>query len=328
MGSHDKLFKAVFSDPSNAIAHFEGFLPVEIASALDLSEAVHEPGSFVDVALKERHTDLLYRIPWRQKSDGPHQESDGPHRGVLLFVIFEHQSSIDSLMPYRMLTYAVRVWARWLQEQPEQKLLPPILPLVLYHGDQEWTAATELRELFDVKGVASTAQNALRPFLPKLQILLHEVAKIPDEQIPGQGVVRLTLLLFKHAQLQDVLDRLPQWEEEFRREVSRGAPGLRNVALLVEYLFRVNKQVTVEALVDFLTPMGDDAKEIPMTLGEQLIEQGRQEGRQEGEAVGLQKGRREEKLEVARKALAKGMSPPDVAELTDLTIEEVHNLAH
>ena len=61
-------------------------------------------------------------------------------------------------------------------------------------------------------------------------------------------------------------------------------------------------------------------KEIPVTVGEQLIEKGRQKGKQEG--------RREEKLEVARKALAKGMSPADVAELTDLPLEVIQKLSH
>jgi len=72
--------------------------------------------------------------------------------------------------------------------------LPPILPLVLYHGEQEWTAATELQRLFDLEGVTPEAVAALRPFLPKLQIMVDEVGRFPDEMLPGQGVVKLTLL--------------------------------------------------------------------------------------------------------------------------------------
>jgi len=317
MGSHDKLFKAVFSEPENAIAHFGAFLPAEITAALDLSQAVHEPGSFVDETLRERHTDLLYRIPWK-KGFG---EGD---REVLLFVIFEHQSTPDPMMPFRMLRYAVRIWERWIREHPEQRQLQPILPLVLYHGEQDWTVARSLFELFDLADVPSGAVEALKPYLPRLRIMLNEVASLPDEQIPGHGAVRLTLLLFKTGRIPDVLDLVPSWTEEFRMEAARGKPGLRILSLLVEYLLRVNENVSVGALAEFLAPLGDEIKEIPMTVGEQLIEKGRQEGRQEGEAA----GRHKEKLDVARKALAKGMSPVDVADLTDLPVDEVQTLAH
>lgn len=313
MGAHDKLFKAVFSEPANAVAHFEGFLPAQITAALDLSQAQHVPGSFVDEALSERHTDLLYTIPWRS-------EPDAEGREVLLYVIFEHQSTVDSLMAYRMAAYSIRVWDHWLHEHPGHKLLPPILPLVLYHGEQEWTAATEIQELFDLEGVEPAAVDALRPFLPKLQIMVDEVGSIPDEMLPGHGVVRLTLLLFKYGREPNVLDQLTQWAEEFRVLVSLGDPGLRNLALLVEYLLTVNEHVSVDALGEFFAPMGDKAREIPMTVGQQLREQGRQEGRQEG--------RMEEKRDVARRLLARGMDPAEVAEATELPLEEVQKLAH
>jgi predicted transposase YdaD len=325
MGSHDKLFKAVFSEPANAVAHFERFLPAEITAALDLGCAQHVPGSFVDEALSERHTDLLYRIPWRRE---PGREGNE----VLLFVIFEHQSTVDPMMAFRMAVYSVRVWDHWLQEHPDQKRLPPILPLVLYHGEQEWTAATELQELLDLEGLAPEAVDALRPYLPKLQIMVDEVGRFPDEMLPGQGVVRLTLLLFKHGRGSNVLEQLPQWEDEFRILVSLGEPGLRSLALLVEYLMTVNEHVTVDELTEFLTPMGDEAKEIAVTLGQQLIDKGRQEGEQvglqKGRQEGRQEGRREALLQTARKALAKGMNPAEVAELTELSLEEVQKLAN
>ncbi len=321
MGGHDKLFKAVFSEPANAVTHFESFLPAEIIVALDLSRASHVPGSFVDEALSERHTDLLYRIPWRQ-------ESERKGRELLLYVLWEHQSTDDSMMAYRMAVYAFRVWDQWLIEHPGQKSLPPILPLVLYHGEQDWTAATELRELFDMEGVDPAAVDALRPFLPKLQFMLNEVAHLPDEKIIGQGIASLTLLLFKYGRLRELLDLLPDWVDDFQAEFSLGDPGLHNVKLLVRYMMTVNDEVSVNALEEFFAPFGDEAKEIPMTVGEQLIEKGRREGEQKGRREGEQKGRHDALLQTARKLLARGMSPVDVAEATDLPLKEVQVLTH
>ena len=103
---------------------------------------------------------------------------------------------------------------------------------------------------------------------------------------------------------------------------------MRNLTLIVEYLLRANERVTVEALANFMSTMGDKAREIPMTVGERLIEQGRQEGLQKGRQEGRQEGRREALLQTARKLLARGMSLDEVVEMTDLPLDEVQKLVH
>jgi len=38
---------------------------------------------------------------------------------------------VDPTMPFRLLRTMVRIWERWLGEQPDATHLPPIVPLVL-----------------------------------------------------------------------------------------------------------------------------------------------------------------------------------------------------
>jgi predicted transposase/invertase (TIGR01784 family) len=78
----------------------------------------------------------------------------------------------------------------------------------------------------------------------------------------------------------------------------------------------VNPEATQESLSEALEPMGTEAQDLPKTNGQRLLEQGRDEGR------------RQNQLEVARRLLAKGMRPADVADATDLPPEEVHKLTH
>ena len=100
---HDLLFKGIFSQPETAADHFAAVLPQELVAAIDLGALRLEPGSFVDAALHERHTDLLFSAPWRE----PDEEQPA---SLMLYLLFEHQSSNDPLMPYRMLRYMVRIW--------------------------------------------------------------------------------------------------------------------------------------------------------------------------------------------------------------------------
>ncbi|MDR1179825.1 MAG: hypothetical protein LBK44_04910, partial [Spirochaetales bacterium] len=57
------------------------------------------------------------------------------------------------------------------------------------------------------------------------------------------------------------------------------------------------------------------------------IREGVQKGIQKGKQKGKQEGRGEERLEVARKALSRGLSPEFIQEITGLDIETIKNLA-
>ena len=79
---HDALFKATFSQVERAAEELRWVLPPELVAQMDFDSLSLEPGSFVDDALREQHTDLLYSL----RIGG---------RAARVYVLFEHQSSVD-----------------------------------------------------------------------------------------------------------------------------------------------------------------------------------------------------------------------------------------
>src|SRR5512140_41407 len=61
---HDALVKVVFGKPEHAQGMLRAVVPAVMAEKLDWSTLTLRPGSFVDLALKEQHTDLLYSATW------------------------------------------------------------------------------------------------------------------------------------------------------------------------------------------------------------------------------------------------------------------------
>lgn len=119
---HDALFKQTFSDPRHAEGLLRAVLPSALASRVAWASLAAVPGSFVDPQLAQRHTDLLFR-------------ADFAGRSAFLYVLVEHQSTPDPLMAYRLAAYLVRIWERWLAEQPgKPRALPAIVPVVVHHG--------------------------------------------------------------------------------------------------------------------------------------------------------------------------------------------------
>ena len=65
-----------------------------------------QASSFVDEQLHGREADLLFRVGCAGRS-------------AFLYVLFEHQSTSDAFMPFRLLRYMTRIWDAFLLAHPE-----------------------------------------------------------------------------------------------------------------------------------------------------------------------------------------------------------------
>ena len=116
---HDALFKWTFSQPELAAAELRAVLPPALVERLDLDRLALAEGSFVDRDLQGSQEDRLFSIPCGSAL-------------ALVYVLFEHQSTVDPLMPLRLLEYMVRIWQRHVSERGGSALpLPVIIPVVL-----------------------------------------------------------------------------------------------------------------------------------------------------------------------------------------------------
>jgi hypothetical protein len=286
---HDALFKALLAQPEHALGALRTVVPPVIAEALDWPTLAPCPGNFVDDELRERHTDLLFSLAWRGGGD------------ALVYVLFEHQSTSDHRMAFRLLRYLVRIWERWLSDHPRADALPMIVPVVLYHGAAPWSAPMTLDALLDIP---AAVRRAVAPHLPWFTSLLDDLSKVPDQELRDRAmsaVSRLAYACFKHARTRaDLLDLLDV--TGLVSEVHAAPNGLQALGLVARYILLVNDHVEINELRAFLGRVaGPEAKDIVMTAGERLIQQGEERGLQQGEERGIQKGERGMLLRQLRK---------------------------
>src|ERR1700722_20125577 len=64
-------------------------------------------------------------------------------RPAFVYILFEHQSSFNHRMPFRILKYMVRIWDRWLTDHNGTNALPLVLPVLLHNGKSGWKAGPE-----------------------------------------------------------------------------------------------------------------------------------------------------------------------------------------
>jgi len=276
---HDALVKVVFGKPEHAQGMLRAVVPAAVDEKLDWSTLTLRPGSFVDLALKEQHTDLLYSATWRDGGE------------VLVYFLFEHLSAPpkkDSLLAFRLLRYQVRIWEDWLANHQAAKSLPMILPIVMYHGATPWSEPRLFDALLDVP---ASVRPALAPYLVQFAYLLNDLSEMSDDELRNgamqTALAKLATICLKHARTSaDFIKILVRWMD-VAREVATAPNGLNALAQVLCYILEVNDHIEREALQALLErELGPEAKEAIVTAGQQLIEQGRQEGRREGRREG------------------------------------------
>jgi hypothetical protein len=265
---NDKLLKATFSVPENARAFFQNHLPKEIAAALDWTSLTLEPCTFIDPKLTGSESDLLFRITL-QKSD------------IFIYLLFEHQSSEDPRMALRLLSYILRIWERFAENNPPPAKLPAILPVVLAQGKRPWKTSTRLEDLIDLPAAVA---HILRPWHPTLAYHLLELVRIPYDALAGTPEGILTLRALKAEPMNALLDDVI-WDESLLFSISEG--GLERI---LRYI--LNAEVNVTQLRERLGKIqSKPLQSKTMTLADQFRQEGKLEGKLEGKREGLFEGR-------------------------------------
>ena len=273
---HDKLFKRIFKEPQYAAEELRTLLPSPLVAALDWATLRPEPDSYVDQALADGYSDLVFSA------------RAGEER-VLVYVLFEHQSTNDERMALRLLKYMVEIWMHFAKDQRNVgEPLPLVIPVVLAHAPGGWTAKRRFAELFTEAGVG-LAPNSV----PDFEYAVDDLAKVsPDElqQRLSSDAVRMTLWVLRDARNgSSFLAAAGAWVPVLER-IARD-PRLRHVAMaLVRYLWFVLDDETMNGFRVMLANEAPMAEGMTMTAGEKLLERGHERGRAEGKLEGKLEG--------------------------------------
>ena len=90
---HDRIFRAVFSDIDEAVGLLQTALPDTIRNHFHWNTLTLLDGSFIDDEMRGSQSDLLYQV-----------EHVGTGQPVSMYLLFEHQSSPDPWMRFRLLS--------------------------------------------------------------------------------------------------------------------------------------------------------------------------------------------------------------------------------
>ncbi len=276
MGAHDHLVKYAFTDVEHARGVLASALPESIASRVDFSSLCLQPGTFVDEHLQERCSDILYtaRIAGRE---------------AFIYVLWEHKSEPDRFTPLQVMRYMLRIWDQHLaslakKKRGEIRKLPVIVPVVLHHGEDGWTAAVRFEELLDADEelLAALGDHVLR-----FTLVLDDLGRQSDDALYARAATafaRLVLWALKNARSAGWLGgEIGPWKKLIATVVAE-RDGVRALAAVFRYIVQANPTVERDVLRGLLPEEGGpEVEEAVMNWFEREVHAGEQRGEQRGE---------------------------------------------
>ena len=204
---HDAACKLLFSFPAMVRDLLAGFFPRKWVEELDLSTLERWPESTVSDDLRQRHQDRAWRVRLRD-------------RWLYVLVLLEFQSTVDHTMAARMLAYTALLYQDLLRTSSDP--LPPVLPIVLHHGRERWTAAE------DVAGLAASPGEFLAPYQPAQRYFLLDIGGYTGSLPEGRNLVA-GLIRLEHSRSPEdvaaVLGAVGEWLSRPEHEGLRRAFG-------------------------------------------------------------------------------------------------------
>lgn len=289
---HDKLFRASMQYPEVARDFLDAHLPPDIKNKIDLKSIAACPNTFIDEELKLTQSDVLLKSNIEGKEG-------------YIYILAEHQSKPDPLMPFRLLKYMIKIWD-YHQSNSKHKNgipFPAVFPMVFYAGKHAYNAPKTIWELC---GEQSDLMHRIlnKPFC------LVDVNAASENELTSRLWSGTMEFIMRHRFRQHISQEIGLIAENINRLILEEKS--QYVLQLLSYILAIDEEhYTMTELIELiqskLTPQAGD--EI-MSLAEILKEEGRTEALQD----------------VAKKFLADGIDPVFVSKNTGLPLDQVKHL--
>ncbi len=136
---HDKGYKYLLSCENVFLELVESFVDKGWVESIDRQAITRIDKSYILQDFSGKEADLVYRLKIKE-------------REVIFYLLLEMQSSVDFQMPYRLLLYMVEIWRDVIKNTNKDEAakkdfkLPAVIPMVLYNGENNWTANRSFKE--------------------------------------------------------------------------------------------------------------------------------------------------------------------------------------
>ena len=273
----DRSTRWLFQDKENVRGLLE-IVAAELVELIDFSQLSQINRSFIPDNLREQESDLVFSVPLQSES-----ETDE----LLIYILIEHQSTVDVTMGFRVLFYMVQIWDAQRREwesnnvPKSQGRFRPILPILFYTGEQRWSTPLTLNAIMDIPDLLSR-------FVPTFDTLFLGVKAADEARLTqtDHPIGWLLTVLQKEDATKEVISRaliealshINVLDDDHRQQRQR---SILYLLLLILHRRPVEEHDELRRLVAQHIEQPSDREEVGVmaqTMAEHLIERGEERG--------------------------------------------------
>ena len=295
---HDHFLKAILEDAEVAYHFFLTFLPEQVTEVLDLPTLKQESATFITPELKGQFSDTIFSVQVKDKD-----------QTALVSLLLEHKSTPTKYAAIQVLSY---LGLAYYKQTKGQAGIRPIIPLVFYHGKDQW-------QYQPVAALIDDLHELLKPFIPEHETVFIDLVRMPDQAIDSieQLFLQSALTTQKYAHDPRALEA-----HIARIFTTLGPYRDRNLfRQLFVYFYKVY-EIRGKNPHALLTKIPKAIKPDFMTLYDAI--------KNEGKAEGIAEGKIEERTQIIINGYQMGVSIALLAQMSQLPIESIQEvlLAH
>ena len=265
MAPHDNSYKNLFSHSRMVEDLLKGFVLEEWVQKLDFSTLKRVNSSYVSDDLRDRTDDIVWKVRWGDD-------------WLYVYILLEFQSTVDRWMAVRIMTYIGLLYQDLIKDKQftAGKMLPPVLPIVLYNGDSEWKAATNIDDLIH------SIPGGLAKYQPNLRYLLLSEREYADRDLKELNNLVAALFRLENSknakQLHEVVIQLLQWLSSPQQDTLRRAFTVWFSRVLFPTRMNIDEQPAIEELDEVKNMLANRVKEWEQDSWDRGIQKGLQKG--------------------------------------------------
>jgi len=260
---HDLLVRRFLADPELMadllLFYTQKLADQQAVNLLDLKRLECKSPITIDEQLVEGIGDLRFSTSFK-----------GSKRRSSVFLLFEHQSTINRRIRVRGLKYIIQTYDQFEETHKGEEKLPYPLIVVLYHGKIPWKHLPEMDELIEIAPGMKTG-------LLDYQLILIDVSELKPEDFKGHPVLQAVLealqLASKNrlvAEFDRIMDRLTVVKTDPRMK-----GWLRSFARYAMSVAKIRVEQIVKAFSKILSER--EANDMAKTMAEELWTGGKAE---------------------------------------------------
>ena len=239
---HDPFFRSTFED-QRLFRELLIWLVPFVVELLDLDRLELQKDSLIDEKLKTHYSDLLCKIPVRDTD-----------KNIVVFILLEHKASSEYWTMLQVLRYVVEIWVREYNAAKEQNrladfMLPPVLPVIVYHGERGFKAPIRLGKL--IRPIRDFAKYQL-----DFEAILLDLTNFDKTKSPEDLELFAVLAIMQAVFRKDAAKRVSKIYQKIKHKLGDPQYSGRWVKLL-RYMITSSKYFTYHNLNEVTSQMSD-----------------------------------------------------------------------